>query len=80
MSKNRTLEVGDRVRIENWMHTIVVTITRVTKTKAVAKVVRKDGTSYEYVFKREMWDDTHVKPWGDIPFDSTSRTLVESVK
>lgn len=73
--EKRLLEVGDKILIENWMNKYILTITRVTKTKAVAKVIRKDGSSYEYTFKREV-NNGWVSPKPHINFDATKRTLI----
>ena len=75
----RLLEVGDKVLIENAFLRRVVTITRVTKTKAVAKVNRKDGTSFDYTFQREAYKN-HVWPKPCIDFDTTKRTLLTTNK
>ena len=75
MADKRLLEVGDRVLIENTFLRRVVTITRVTKTKAVAKVNRKDGTSFDYTFQRET-NGNWVYPKPYINFDTTKRTLL----
>lgn len=69
------LEVGDRIRVKTWFSNSIVTITRVTKTKAIADIKRKDGTKYTYGFKREC-SDGHVRPFSYIPFDTTERTLL----
>lgn len=79
MADKRLLEVGDRVLIENTFLRRVVTITRVTKTKAVAKVNRKDGTSFDYSFQREVNGDW-VRPKPYIDFDATKRTLLTTNK
>lgn len=73
---NMTIEVGDNVLIESWYRKHIVTITRVTKTKAVAHVVRKDNTSYDYTFNRIATDNiVHPKP--RIDYDTTKRTLIK---
>lgn len=54
--KKRLLEVYDEILIEDHTHISVVTITKVTKTKAMALVIKKGGASYEYTFKREIID------------------------
>ncbi len=75
MDKNKTtLEVGDRILIQNWYRRFVVTITRVTKTMAVANVKHKDGTSYNYKFNRNCQGGIIPKP--RIDFDTTKRTLL----
>ena len=74
-NEKKLLEVGDKILIENWMMKRIVTITRVTKTMAVANVKRKDGTTYDYKFNRECYDGNVVpKPY--IQFDTTKRTLL----
>lgn len=73
---NVTIEVGDKVLIESWYGKHIVTITRVTKTKAVAHVVCKDKTSYDYTFNRIATDNiVHPKPC--IDYDTTKRTLIK---
>lgn len=75
-----TLEIGDKILIENWMSKRIVTITRVTKTKAVAHVVRKDGSSYDYTFNRNCHHG-YVEPKPRIDsFDMTKRILINSKK
>lgn len=69
-----TLEVGDKVRIKNWILDKIVTITKVTKTKAIAEIKRSDGSKYSYSFKRECYDG-HVNPFSPINFDTTTREL-----
>lgn len=71
-----SIEVGDKVLIKNWMGKKVVTITRVTKTKAVAQIKRADGTSYNYNFNRYAIDN-RVCPKPYIDFDTTTRTLIK---
>ena len=73
----RELKVGDKILIENWFNgKRVVTITRVTKTKAVAHIVRNDNTSYDYSFDKVVGVNNEVKPKPRIDFDTTKRTLI----
>lgn len=76
MDNNKTtLEVGDKILIENWYRRTAVTITRVTKTMAIAHIARKDGTTYDYRFKREC-KGGNIHPIPRIDFDTTKRTLL----
>jgi len=80
INEKTTLEIGDKILIENWMSKRIVTITRVTKTKAVAHVVRKDGSSYDYTFNRNC-PNGHIEPKPRIDgFDITKRILINSNK
>ena len=72
-----TIEVGDKVLIKNCYGKHIVTITRVTKTKAVAHVVRNDKSSYDWTFQRQADDDGRVRPKPRIEFDTTERTLIK---
>lgn len=63
------LEVGDKVLIESPYGKHVVTITRVTKTKAIA-----GGTA----FKRKISPIFGIERWSPIRFDMCKRTLVSN--
>jgi hypothetical protein len=63
------LEVGDKVLIKSPYGSRIVTIDRVTKTKACAKNVD---------FKREVPDGENVERWCKIRFDIVERKLIKN--
>jgi hypothetical protein len=73
--KEKTLEVGDKILIQNPFMKKVVVIERVTKTKAISKPYNETGAVYE--FKRVYYEATNIKPFSPVAWDTTHRTLLK---
>ena len=77
MEIESVLQVGDKIRITTWLGSYIVKITRVTKTKAIADVVRKDGSRYTCEFKRKYYNADYINPWHREMYDMTKRELIK---
>lgn len=64
----KELQVGNVVRVRNWMNNYTVTIVRVTKTTAFAD-------KYSLKFRREVLFGDTVRTKGNERFSTTSYTL-----
>ena len=74
MVKTR-LEVGDRVLIEDLTRSNVVAITKVTDGKAIAEVMKRDGSKLDLKFQRSL---TCGRVWASPlkEFGSTARVML----
>ena len=61
----KTFKIGDVILIKTWLGEHKVKVTRLTKTLAICHVVRADGTSYDYRFKKEyeIWNEETKRAW-----------------
>lgn len=71
------LQVGDKIKVSNWLNTYVSTIIRVTKTKAVGETKTSDGRSFTTEFKREYYDPKWIRRYKPEKFDMTKRELIK---
>lgn len=71
------LQIGDKVKVSNWLNTYVSTIIRVTKTKAVGETKTSDGRSFTTEFKREYDDPSWIRRYKRERFDQTRRELIK---
>lgn len=71
--KKTELEIGDRVRVQNAFNDFVVTINRVTKTKAVG--IWGNGGSMD--FKRSI-GGFGVESYARVMWNTTNYTLLEN--
>ena len=76
METESVLQVGDKIRISTWLGSYIVKITRVTKTKAIADVVRKDGSRYTCEFKRKSGIISSASPPLSMPCGSWDTCVV----
>jgi hypothetical protein len=62
-----TLEVGDIIKVSTWMNSHLITIERVTKTKAIGRSDNNSSATYDFrrdckygvkPFKQEKWSQT----------------------
>jgi hypothetical protein len=64
----KQLEVGNKIRVKNWMNDYVVTIVRVTKTQAI-------GDKYGHRFRRN-YNDGFLRPVSSEKYSTTSYQLL----
>ncbi len=69
----KNLEIGDKIRYKNTFNNFIVTITRVTKTKAVG--VWGENGEHKIEFKREY--NSQPRRFKPIRWDTTDLKLIE---
>lgn len=73
-TEKTTLEVGDKIRIKNFIGSYVVEIARVTKTMAITKPMNDEGAVIR--FQRKLWGGSTPIPVSRVSYDNTERTLL----